>query len=575
MAIMSFQALLFCPDEKTARVVTQVLSELDFNIEASNEPFAAVKKLMGQHYAAIVVDCDNEQNAALLFKSARNSATNASCLFVAVVEGQSGVAKAFRIGANLVLTKPINIEQSKSTLRVARGLLRKAEASKAAAPVAPPSPSVLTPTPLVPSHTPAAAPGSSAFEYQAEPEPEPDPAEATLLEYMDSVPSAADHPSQSAKQFPWQPAPSLREPMASALRRAAEAAGKTEFGAPTPASTGAAAAPAPAKQKPAMPLEFRPPTGSGSAQRGEEMVEKPLPAGSGGRMAEAGAAAPTFSSLGTFQEQEDSDAGAGKKKLLAVAVALVAALGYFGWSRIETSRHPAETRALSTPNLQPPVEAPPATASPMPETTAPAPADTQAEASPPPAAKSEDLSTVSSSKPSAGKPSASSPAAAAAPSKAEARETTQEPLIVKSGTGKSKAADTAEESVQPPAVIAAASPDEKTLSGIVSAAPASVVSKPAQLTVKISQGVSQGLLVKKVQPLYPASAKELHLEGTVEVLATITKDGNVSSTKLLKGDSILGRAAIDAVRQWKYKPYYLNNDPVEVQTQVTVNFKLP
>src|ERR1700751_4918918 len=74
MAVMSFQALLFCPDEKTARVVTQVLSELEFSVEACNEPFAAVKKLMAQHYAAIVVDCDNEQNAALLFKSARNSA---------------------------------------------------------------------------------------------------------------------------------------------------------------------------------------------------------------------------------------------------------------------------------------------------------------------------------------------------------------------------------------------------------------------------------------------------------------------------------------------------------------------
>jgi periplasmic protein TonB len=574
MAIMSFQALLFCPDEKTARVVTQVLSELDFNVEASNEPFAAVKKLMGQHYAAIVVDCDNEQNAALLFKSARNSATNTSCLFVAVVEGQTGVAKAFRIGANLVLTKPINIEQSKSTLRVARGLLRKAETSKAAAPPRPTSPSLLTPMPLVPSNIPAAAPSSSAFEYEAEPEPAPDPAEATLLEYMpDSVPSAEDHPSPSGKQFPWQPAPGLREPMASALRRAAEVAGKTEFDAHTPAAPGTAAAPARAKQKPAMPLEFRPATGSGSAKREEEMVEKLLPTGSWAATAEASPAAPTFSSLGSLREQEDSDSGAGKKKLLAVAVALVAALGYFGWTRIETSRHPAETRALSAANLQQPVAQPEATPAAVAENTAPAPAESQAEPSAPPAQKSEDLSTVSSSKPSAGKPAASM-AAPAASSKAEAQERTQEPLIVKNDAPKPKTADRAEESVQPPTVIAAASPDEKTLSGIVSV-PATVVSKPAQLTVKISQGVSQGLLVKKVQPLYPAAAKQLHLEGTVEVLATITKDGNVSSAKLLKGDSILGRAAIDAVRQWKYKPYYLNNDPVEVQTQVTVNFKLP
>src|SRR5438445_1435610 len=129
---MGYSALLFCPEEKTARTVTQVLSELEFTVEACTEPFAAVKKLMGEHFDAVVVDCDNEQNATLLFKSARNTAQNQSALAVAVVEGQAGVAKAFRIGANLVLTKPINVEQAKGTLRVARGLLRKNETAKAA-----------------------------------------------------------------------------------------------------------------------------------------------------------------------------------------------------------------------------------------------------------------------------------------------------------------------------------------------------------------------------------------------------------------------------------------------------------
>ncbi len=109
---MGYQALLFCPDEKLARVVSQVFSELDFTVEQVHEPFAAVKKLMSQRYDAIVVDCENEQNASLLFKSARNSSSNQSSLAIALVEGQAGVAKAYRIGANLVLTKPINVEQA-------------------------------------------------------------------------------------------------------------------------------------------------------------------------------------------------------------------------------------------------------------------------------------------------------------------------------------------------------------------------------------------------------------------------------------------------------------------------------
>src|SRR6201987_2341666 len=142
---MGYQALLFCPDEKTARTVTQVLSELDFNVESCTEPFGAVKKLMGQHFDAVVVDCDNEQNATLLFKSARNSTSNQGSLAVAVVEGQAGVAKAFRIGANLVLTRPINIEQAKGTLRVARGLLAKNEGEK---PAGAPPPAVSKPSPM-------------------------------------------------------------------------------------------------------------------------------------------------------------------------------------------------------------------------------------------------------------------------------------------------------------------------------------------------------------------------------------------------------------------------------------------
>src|SRR5258707_13999898 len=102
---MGYQALLFCPDEKTARTVTQVLSELDFSVVPCTEPFAAVKKLMGEHFDAVVVDCDNEQNATLLFKSARNTIHNQSALAVAVVEGQAGVAERVPVCAHPGLSK--------------------------------------------------------------------------------------------------------------------------------------------------------------------------------------------------------------------------------------------------------------------------------------------------------------------------------------------------------------------------------------------------------------------------------------------------------------------------------------
>jgi len=94
-------------------------------------------------------------------------------------------------------------------------------------------------------------------------------------------------------------------------------------------------------------------------------------------------------------------------------------------------------------------------------------------------------------------------------------------------------------------------------------------------TVNVSQGVSQGLLVKKTTPTYPANALRQRIEGPVQLLATISKTGGISEVKVISGDPNLARAAVDAVKQWKYKPYLLDGSPVEMETQITVSFKLP
>jgi protein TonB len=99
--------------------------------------------------------------------------------------------------------------------------------------------------------------------------------------------------------------------------------------------------------------------------------------------------------------------------------------------------------------------------------------------------------------------------------------------------------------------------------------------KPTLQTLNVSQGVSQGLLIKKVPPSYPPSALRMRIEGNVELVATIAKTGEIAHVKVLSGDSQLTKAATDAVKQWKYKPYLLNGEPVEIQTQITVKFKLP
>jgi protein TonB len=94
-------------------------------------------------------------------------------------------------------------------------------------------------------------------------------------------------------------------------------------------------------------------------------------------------------------------------------------------------------------------------------------------------------------------------------------------------------------------------------------------------SIQLSQGVAQGLLIKQVRPTYPDAAHRLRLQGAVELLANISKDGDITNLKQLSGDRILGHSAMEAVKQWKYKPYLLNGEPVEIQTQVTVKFKMP
>jgi protein TonB len=92
--------------------------------------------------------------------------------------------------------------------------------------------------------------------------------------------------------------------------------------------------------------------------------------------------------------------------------------------------------------------------------------------------------------------------------------------------------------------------------------------------VRVSQGVSQGLLLHKVQPQYPPLARQARIQGVVVLQALIGKDGNIQNLHVVSGHPMLTNAALEAVKEWKYKPYFLNGEPVEVETTINVNFTL-
>lgn len=617
---MSYLALLFCQDEKTARTITQVLSELDFQVDPCAETFAAVKKLTTQAFDAVVVDCQSEENASLLLKAARNSASNQASLMVALVEGQAGVAAAFRIGANLVLTTPIAVEQARSTLRVARGLLRK-NAGTVAAPSAKPTPTPIQPAatlPTVPAPTAAkpaaprppaasvalpprpvappptqsvalapaanrlapAAPvspadfravaSSSNLQSEAEHQPSPDAASAGLLEALDSKPS--DFKPFDFKPFDFKPSslkpsdvppsgPSVAEIVSvSEVDTGAHQAVRAAIASKPPSSQefgagyGSAAAAAPAREVPAAPPSAIP-------AHVADLFEPPVfsPATAAVHSASETSSADELNFTGT------PVAARSRTPLVAAVVLLAcAASAYYGWTQL---RKPATAATAVAGPLQPP----PPDFGASSDTPAPTPARAAAAT---PASDTPVESVNRFAHQSANNQIAADQVTTPigiAPSRA-AHASASAPLQVKAETPLPHSDVPQEAPVEAPSIATQNSAQPDALSAIAHSS-TSMPSAPSNQ--RVSQGVLDGLLIKRVQPIYPAQAIQMHTQGTVSLTATIAKDGSVRDVKIVKGPATLARAATDAVRQWKYRPYTLNGEPIEVQTEININFVPP
>jgi protein TonB len=92
--------------------------------------------------------------------------------------------------------------------------------------------------------------------------------------------------------------------------------------------------------------------------------------------------------------------------------------------------------------------------------------------------------------------------------------------------------------------------------------------------MRIASRVAEANLIHDVSPQYPTEAGRARIEGTVVLMAVIGTDGSVKDLRVESGLPMLARAAIDAVKQWRYKPYIVNGEPVEIDSRITVNFTL-
>jgi protein TonB len=113
--------------------------------------------------------------------------------------------------------------------------------------------------------------------------------------------------------------------------------------------------------------------------------------------------------------------------------------------------------------------------------------------------------------------------------------------------------------------------------GVLGGVLASANSAAPRIEVKklrVSAGVQASKLISQPKPLYPPIAKQARVQGTVVLAATISKQGTIDNLRVVSGHPMLTQSALQAVRQWKYQPTYLNGEPVEVETTINVNFSL-
>ena len=97
---------------------------------------------------------------------------------------------------------------------------------------------------------------------------------------------------------------------------------------------------------------------------------------------------------------------------------------------------------------------------------------------------------------------------------------------------------------------------------------------PTPKHLRVSSGVADSLKIHDANPHYPREAEEQGIQGDVLLQATIDTKGNLTILKVVQGDPILVKAAVDAVKKWKYRPYILNGEPVEVETTIKIQFHL-
>jgi protein TonB len=539
-------ALLLSPDDQAVSSITGVLEEMSVTCERPLDGASAAQKLNSQSFDLVLVDCENLPAAKLIFDVCRRGKNGNNPVPIAIVDGRAGLPTAFRLGAELILTKPVAKDQARTTIRTAVSRVRKDVPASESAPA---PAAAATPEPR--AHAAAAAVSSQLTNFS-----EPVPS---------FVPSAA--PSFAAAAPAMLSAPAVKAKMHSALDLDSE---KDEIDA----------APVAAKLAPAKP---KPPVTPSDDPVLRELEESELeasnleasnlkvseqkesdPKASDPRKAAPNRRAPESDApvFSAYQQKQKP-----RGSLVGLLVLALAAAGFYAaWIYEPGFREIAQPqidRVLALAGM--------AQAHPQPSPL-PVPAANPVKAPAPlvPATTSAgapESSTDPNRTPSAVPDAAASSAAATAP---------VAPATVPIATvapPTSKATITA----APVAIkVEAGKPSDSKKEAAAAASSLSSAELPGESSaIILSSKGAEKRLARSVPPKYPAEARSVGADGTVVLKAVIDENGKVEGLRLVEGDAILATAAIQAVKQWRYRPYLRNGKAQPFQTVVIVDFQRP
>jgi len=516
-------ALLLSPDDQAVSAITAVLEEMSVTCERPLDGVSAAQKLNSQSFDLVLVDCENLPAAKLIFDVCRRGKNGNNPVPIAIVDGRAGLPTAFRLGAELILTKPVAKDQARSTIRTAVSRVRKDVQTNER--VSPQPASAALPSAALPSavmseeraQAAAAAAVSSQLTNFAEPAPSFVPTSvptAALTATLSEALTTKMHSAADEIDGPPPAPPKLNPP-------------STSCSAPALSELSPARA-ALADSKPARPLKPSDDPVLAELERAELEDSELKSSGRDKAAADQPAAesrAPVFSS---YQQ--------GRQKRRGLLVALVM-LGLAGGGFYAAWTYQPGFRAIAQPQIDRVLALAGMAHQPRSLPQAPAPN---------PAQPSTQLAPATTSAPASESPINPDKTQSTAPYSASA-------------------------AVAPPTSGATT-----TAAPIAAAATSSFAQLPGENSAIILTSTgAEKRLAHSVQPKYPVEARSGGAEGTVVLKEVVDENGKVEGVRLVEGNAALATAAIQAVKQWRYRPYVRDGKARPFQTVVIVDFQRP